>query len=92
MSDLNDKRPACFGNLAVVFPVAKDGLRHTPQTCLSGCCCKTECLRAAMKGHAGLGVREEVVDRAYASGMLNFMERWSQKKYLRSQIKRKDRK
>ena len=84
MNHPHDDLPACFGELAIVFPVGEDGLRHTPESCLICCRYKTDCLRAAMKSGEGLTVREEVVDRAYASGMLNFMERWSRKKYLRS--------
>ena len=33
----------------------------------------------------GLTVREEKVDRAYASGMMSFLERWSRKKELHRQ-------
>lgn len=89
MTDPNDNLPACFGKLAIVFPIGEDGLRHTPESCMTCCCYKTECLERAMKGKEGLSVQEEVVDRAYASGMLNFMERWSQKKLLRRKINKK---
>jgi len=36
-----------------------------------------------MAGLNGLGAQEEFVDRAYSSGMIGFMERWSKKKHLR---------
>jgi hypothetical protein len=71
----------CFGKLEKVFPMGADGLRESPEPCLS-CYCKTECLRAAMKGHDGLQVQQEIVDRAYDSGLMRFIDRWSRKKAL----------
>jgi hypothetical protein len=71
--------PECYGNLEVVFPMGKSGLRNTPETCMA-CDQKTECLRAAMARPAGIEVREEMVDRAYASGRLSFFQRWSRRK------------
>ena len=80
------KTPECFAKLDTVFPMGNDGLRHTPDTCLA-CPHKTECLRAAIQGRDGLQVREEHVDRAYESGMINFLERWSKKKAISRQKK-----
>ncbi|NNG02093.1 MAG: hypothetical protein HKM93_22100 [Desulfobacteraceae bacterium] len=79
-----DRHPNCFSDLSIVFPMAADGLRHTPRSCMI-CVYKTECLRAAMEKSEGVDVREEVVDRAYSSGMLGFFERWSRKKSLHRQ-------
>lgn len=62
-----------------------DGLRHTPQACLP-CVYKTECLRHAMDQDEGLAVREETVDRAYASGLIGFWQRWSRKKNLQRRM------
>ena len=76
-----DRHPNCYADLSVVFPKHDDGLRHTPRSCMI-CVFKTECLREAMENRDGLDVREEVVDRAYESGMLGFFERWSRKKML----------
>jgi hypothetical protein len=70
---------SCFGDLESVFPVALDGLRHTPEPCML-CPDKTICLKAAMEGTDGLKVREETLSRAYESGMIGFLERWSRKK------------
>ncbi len=78
--------PACFGNLEIVFPEGEDGLRVSPETCMA-CLRKTECLRTAMKGKAGINVREETVDRAYTSGSMGFIERWSRKKELNRRFK-----
>jgi len=42
-----------------------------------------------MEGPEGLGVKEEAVDRAYESGMISLLERWSRKKLLRQKKKRR---
>lgn len=81
MTHHNSKRPECFGLLDTVFPMGEDGLRHSPETCLE-CLHKTDCLRTGLKGEAGLKVHEEHVDRSYDSGMIGFVERWSQKKAI----------
>lgn len=79
MTFQDKSRPGCFGDLDTVFPKAEGGLRQTPDTCLQ-CRCRVECLRDAVTGVKGLVVREEVVDRAYSSGLISFWERWSRKK------------
>lgn len=73
--------PPCYGDLDAVFPMGPEGLRQSPESCVP-CCYKTACLRKAMADRGGITVREEMVDRAYASGMLGFFERWSRKKTL----------
>ena len=70
----------------MVFPEGEDGLRTSPETCMA-CPQKTECLRTAMKGKSGINVRQEIVDRAYASGSMGFVERWSKKKELQRRFK-----
>lgn len=79
MTENRGKHPYCFAKLEVVFPEGEDGLRSTPESCLP-CYYKTGCLREAMKGKEGLKVKEEMVDRAYNSGMIGFFKRWSDKK------------
>ena len=81
MDEDSTPRPECFGSLELVFPMEKDGLRNTPIACRA-CVFRTECLRAAMESQDGLAVKEETVDRAYRSGMMNFFERWSKKKSI----------
>ncbi len=81
-----EERPYCFGKLDCVFPMGPDGLRETPESCMV-CYCKTECLRAAMQTNDAVQVKEEKVDRAYAAGMMGFLERWSRKKALHHQRK-----
>ena len=88
MIDKKDQLPPCFGHLDTVFPKGNDGFRNTPETCLA-CTYKTECLRTAMKGAEGLKIREEYIDRAYASGIMSFLERWSLKKDLKRRLKDK---
>jgi hypothetical protein len=83
----NNERPECFGELNMVFPKGDDGLRHTPVSC-QPCPVKTECLRAAMAGLEGLRVREELIERAYQSGRIGFLERWLRKKEFSRKIKK----
>ena len=87
----NKKYPHCFGELETVFPKEKNGLRNTPETCLA-CPHKTECLKSAIEGTGGVKVREEMIDRAYRSGRINFLERWSKKKALQRKLKEKQNK
>jgi len=82
MPDNFKQAPDCFGRLDTVFPMGADGLRHTPETCMA-CTWKTPCLRAAIESKNGLKLDEEKVDRAYASGHMGFLERWSKRKALK---------
>ena len=77
----NTTAPDCYGKLDIVFPMGKDGLRHTPQSCMA-CQLKTDCLRAAVTKNQGITVKQEMVDRAYASGNMGFLKRWAMKKSL----------
>ena len=86
MTQNNRRPPDCFAQLETVFPMGKDGLRNTPGTCLA-CLHKTECLRMAIQGRDGLKVQEEQIDRAYNSGMIGFLERWSRKKAINNRKK-----
>lgn len=87
MTEHHHKKPACFGNLDKVFPMGKDGLRHTPDACLK-CLSKTPCLKNALNGPGGIEVHEEVLDRSYHSGITGFWTRWSRKKALYKKRKR----
>ena len=71
--------PHCFAVLDKVFPMGENGLRQTPEYCMV-CVYKVECLRTAMGKPDGLQVKEEIIDRAYRSGVIGFFERWSKKK------------
>ena len=73
--------PNCYAILDKVFPMGENGLRQTPERCMV-CLYKVECLRTAMGKSDGYKVKEEMIDRAYSSGIIGFFERWSQKKDL----------
>ncbi|RJP84300.1 MAG: hypothetical protein C4518_20205 [Desulfobacteraceae bacterium] len=75
------QKPDCFGIMDRVFPMTEDGLRHSPRHCMA-CDYKTECLGTAIRQPAGVAVQEELVDRAYESRTISFIERWSKRKYL----------
>ncbi|MGE0086233.1 MAG: hypothetical protein AB7S75_17635 [Desulfococcaceae bacterium] len=85
----NGERPYCFGKMDMVFPMGQDGLRHSPESCMV-CFCKTDCMRTALQGAEGVKVQEEKVDRAYESGMMGFLERWSRKKTLHRNMKKRE--
>ena len=87
---VNQKKfPPCFGDLDTVFPLGEEGLRQSPESCMP-CCYKTQCLRKAMARKGGITVREEMVDRAYASGVMGFLDRWSRKKALQAQKRKRE--
>ncbi|TWI71598.1 hypothetical protein LZ24_01865 [Desulfobotulus alkaliphilus] len=83
-----DQKPHCFGELDRVFPMGEEGLRESPEMCLA-CENKTACLRAALQGEKGWKAEEEKLDRAYASGHLGFLGRWSRRKALHQNKGRK---
>jgi len=82
------KYPDCFGDLDTVFPERENGFRESPAICFE-CPHKTACLRTAMEQLAGLKVREQQIDRAYESGVIGFVRRWSHKKDLRRRMAKK---
>jgi len=83
----NESLPQCYGHLDTVFPKMPDGFRSSPEPCMV-CVHKTQCLRTAIQydPHA-LNAKNEMVDRAYESGIIGFWNRWSQKKKIHNQIK-----
>ena len=89
MTSRNEMSPLpCFGVLDKVFPLGEGGLRESPDSCLA-CGEKTACLRTALEGADGWKAEEEKVDRAYASGHLGFLGRWSRRKALSLRKKEK---
>ena len=82
------ERPECFGKLEIVFPKGSDDLRHTPKACMA-CEWKTLCLRSALSEKNGIVVKEEMLDRAYDSGLVGFWKRWSGKKKLQNEKRKK---
>lgn len=88
MNSDNTNHPDCFGKMDIVFPMADDGLRCSPESCLA-CDLKTDCLKTAMNRKEGLKAREELTDRFYKAGMIGFLKRWSDKKDLHRKINKK---
>jgi hypothetical protein len=43
-----------------------------------------------MKGKGGLRMRGTYLDRAYAAGMVGFLERWSKKKEIHRKLNEKE--
>ncbi len=82
MNSEKNKKPDCFGNLETVFPMGKDGLRFSPDSCRVYCTFRTECLKTAIESSRGSSVKEEMLDRNYNSGAIGFLERWSKRKSL----------
>ncbi|MBF0118867.1 MAG: hypothetical protein HQK79_08520 [Desulfobacterales bacterium] len=79
---MKNDEPKCFGELNIVFPVSEDGLRHSPENCMS-CVLKTECLKKAINSLNGFKFKEEQIDKSYKSGLISFLERWSKRKLLK---------
>ncbi len=75
----------CFGQLEKVFPEGEDGFRTSPLECMK-CPMAKPCIQAAMKGSEGLQFEEKRIDRAYESGLIGTVERWSKKKLIRQKI------
>lgn len=75
----------CFGILDEVFPMGEDGLREIVPACFE-CPDRVACLRAALATVKGLEMREALLDRAPAGGLIGRLKRWSQKKELSRQI------
>jgi len=82
-------KPECFGKLDKVFPLGQNGLRQSPEQCMT-CQYKTQCLRAAVSEDDGLQIKEEKVDRAWQSGRIGFFQRWAQKKTIYKNKKKKN--
>jgi len=77
-----EELPECFGNLEIVFPMGKKGLRETPEDCFFHCPVKTRCLKTAIATKDGTIVEEEIIERSTKAGAITFFERWSRKKQI----------
>jgi hypothetical protein len=85
------ERKDCFGILHRVFPMGPGGLREVPPECMA-CPEKTECLRKALSTQEGLELKQDMLDRAAATGMVGRLQRWSRKKALSRRIKEEKKK
>jgi len=83
------EKPECYGQLDCVFPMGEDGLRQSPDTCMFKCGLKTDCLREAIATQRGLELQESQVKKKYESGMMSFVQRWSEKKKIETKKQKK---
>jgi len=76
-------QPDCFGDLAKVFPMGADGLRHSPAEC-QACPDKVACLKAALATPVGAAVKRGGAGAdGPASRALTGFKRWSALKSAR---------
>jgi hypothetical protein len=84
---MTDQQKDCFGFLDEVFPRGKEGLREIVPACFD-CLDRKECLREALNTEKGLAFRSELVDRSPATGLVERLKRWSERKDLSRRLKR----
>ena len=89
LDNMTETQKKCFGDLDKVFPMGTEGLREVPQVCFM-CTEKKSCLQTALTTKKGLGLRNEVIDRAPVKGIAGRLKRWSEKKTLTQLIKQKE--
>ena len=85
---MQSNNPQCFGDLSQVFPMTKDGLRHSPEKCLA-CEIKSQCLKTTIAGKNQSVMAAEKLERRYRAGRISFLQRWSQKKILHNRLNNK---
>lgn len=79
-------KKSCFGVLEMVFPLGDEGLREITPGCFQ-CPERTPCLKAALHTKEGIQMRVEILERAESKGLVNRLQRWSQKKALHRRAK-----
>lgn len=72
----------CFGILDNVFPLTDRGLREIVPECFE-CDDRLSCLKEALATEEGVEMREGILKRAPAGGLIGRIKRWSGKKELR---------
>ena len=80
-------KKVCFGVLEMVFPLGDEGLREITPGCFQ-CPERTPCLKAALRTKEGIQMRVEILERAESKGLVNRLQRWSQKKELHRLMKK----
>lgn len=88
---MENKKPECFGDLDIVFPMTEEGYRKTPDNCLKNCPFKKECICIALDSQKGIETKSEMIDASYESGNMNFFSRWARKKTIENLKKREKR-
>lgn len=76
------KNKDCFGILDRVFPLTERGLREIVSECFE-CDDRLPCLKEALATKEGIEMREEILKRSPADGLMGRIKRWSEKKELR---------
>jgi hypothetical protein len=89
ITNMEGSKKDCFGILARVFPMGKEGLREIVPDCFD-CPHKKACLQAALDTKEGLALRGEVLDRTPAGGLAGRLKRWSDKKQLGRLMKQRE--
>ncbi|MDY0360583.1 MAG: hypothetical protein RBR08_03935 [Desulforegulaceae bacterium] len=84
---MDNKKPKCFGDLDIVFPMSKEGYRKTPDNCIN-CSFKKECICLALDSEKGIEKKSEMIDASYESGNINFFARWAKKKSVENKKKK----
>jgi hypothetical protein len=79
--DMTNIQKDCFGILDSVFPAGRNGSREIVPHCFD-CPDKKACLQAALATKEGIALRNQVLDRAAARGLVGRLKRWSEKKAL----------
>jgi hypothetical protein len=72
----------CFGILDRVFPLSEKGIREIVPECFE-CDDRLSCLKEALATKEGIDMREDILKRAPADGIIGRIKRWSEKKELR---------
>jgi hypothetical protein len=75
------EKKECYGILDKVFPFGNEGLRQIPAGCFK-CPDRLPCLKTAINTKEGCEMRSDNLNRIPASGFLDRVKRWSQKKEL----------
>ena len=75
------EKKKCYGILDEVFPFGKEGLREVPPECFN-CPARLSCLKVAVSTKEGCKMRSDNLKKIPASGFLDRVKRWSQKKEL----------
>jgi len=86
---MDNKKPKCFGDLDIVFPLTDEGYRKTPEKCIKSCAYKKECISFALDSEKGIEKKQEMLDASYESGNTSFFSRWAIKKNIENQKKKR---
>ncbi len=74
-------KKTCFGILGSVFPLGDRGLREVRPECFQ-CPERVACLKAALDTREGVDLRDGILERSDAKGLIGRVKRWSRKKTL----------